>query len=177
MSPSGDPRPLTSEPLSLDLVNTVWVENGERRDLLSEEGGLRLWLAAHGFDVPANGRVRAALLEAREAMRAFLVEPTDPAARAQLDAVLARGAERTRLGRSGVEREVDVAATRRASWLAAVELVRLHQERPERIRPCGNPDCVLWFLDVSRPGTRRWCSMAGCGNREKARRHYAPTSA
>lgn len=163
--------------MSLDLVNTVWGEHGERRDLLSEEGGLPLWLDAHDLDVPANGRVRAALIEAREAMRAFLVEPADPAVRARLDAVLARGAERTRLGRGGVEREVDVAATWRVPWLAAVELVRLQQEQSERIRPCANPDCVLWFLDVSRPGKRRWCSMAGCGNREKARRHYVSTSA
>jgi predicted RNA-binding Zn ribbon-like protein len=32
---------------------------------------------------------------------------------------------------------------------------------------------VLHFFDVSKNGTRRWCSMSGCGNRAKARRHYA----
>lgn len=36
-----------------------------------------------------------------------------------------------------------------------------------RVRPCEHPDCVLWFLDTSRGGQRRWCSMAGCGNRAK----------
>jgi predicted RNA-binding Zn ribbon-like protein len=28
-------------------------------------------------------------------------------------------------------------------------------------------------LDLSRGKTRRWCSMDDCGNRAKARRHYA----
>jgi predicted RNA-binding Zn ribbon-like protein len=39
----------------------------------------------------------------------------------------------------------------------------------ERIRSCAAADCHLVFVDVSRPGTRRWCSMARCGNRAKAR--------
>lgn len=34
--------------------------------------------------------------------------------------------------------------------------------------------CAGWlFLDGSRPGTRRWCDMAVCGNRAKVRQHYA----
>src|SRR5882757_1265741 len=36
-----------------------------------------------------------------------------------------------------------------------------------RIRGCANPDCGALFLDSSRPGTRRWCSMDTCGNLAK----------
>jgi predicted RNA-binding Zn ribbon-like protein len=36
-----------------------------------------------------------------------------------------------------------------------------------RIRECAAPDCALLFVDSSRPGQRRWCSMKGCGNRMK----------
>lgn len=36
-----------------------------------------------------------------------------------------------------------------------------------RVRECAAPDCALLFVDTSRPGRRRWCSMAGCGNRVK----------
>jgi predicted RNA-binding Zn ribbon-like protein len=36
-----------------------------------------------------------------------------------------------------------------------------------RIRECAGPDCAALFLDSSRPGTRRWCSMDTCGNRAK----------
>ena len=34
---------------------------------------------------------------------------------------------------------------------------------------------ALHFFDISRNGTRRWCSMAAGGNRAKASRHYART--
>jgi predicted RNA-binding Zn ribbon-like protein len=36
-----------------------------------------------------------------------------------------------------------------------------------RVRECAAPDCALLFLDRSRPGRRRWCSMKACGNRSK----------
>ncbi|KUN53006.1 hypothetical protein AQJ46_50605 [Streptomyces canus] len=37
----------------------------------------------------------------------------------------------------------------------------------ERVRACSGPTCAAWFLDMSRPGTRRWCSMDTCGNQAK----------
>jgi len=36
-----------------------------------------------------------------------------------------------------------------------------------RVRGCANPDCGALFLDSSRPGQRRWCSMSTCGNLAK----------
>jgi predicted RNA-binding Zn ribbon-like protein len=36
-----------------------------------------------------------------------------------------------------------------------------------RVRDCASPDCGAVFLDSSRPGTRRWCSMGTCGNQAK----------
>jgi len=41
-----------------------------------------------------------------------------------------------------------------------------------RVRRCANGECQWLFLDESRTGMRRWCDMAACGNRAKARRHY-----
>jgi len=46
-------------------------------------------------------------------------------------------------------------------------------ERTERIKLCAGEDCGWLFYDASRNLTRRWCSMADCGNLAKARRHYA----
>ncbi|MGZ5450911.1 MAG: CGNR zinc finger domain-containing protein [Thermoanaerobaculia bacterium] len=43
---------------------------------------------------------------------------------------------------------------------------------PSRIRRCGGANCILFFYDATRSATRRWCSMAGCGNRMKAALHY-----
>ena len=45
------------------------------------------------------------------------------------------------------------------------------QDRAD-IRECDAPDCEWLFLDHSRNGSRRWCDMKSCGNRQKARRHY-----
>jgi predicted RNA-binding Zn ribbon-like protein len=48
----------------------------------------------------------------------------------------------------------------------AIELFGGHET--QRVRECANPRCALLFMDSSRPGTRRWCSMRRCGNRSKA---------
>ncbi len=42
-----------------------------------------------------------------------------------------------------------------------------------RVKNCEGPTCTLWFHDVSQNHTRRWCSMAVCGNRAKAAAHRA----
>jgi predicted RNA-binding Zn ribbon-like protein len=41
----------------------------------------------------------------------------------------------------------------------------------ERLRICPGPGCRGRFLDDSPAGRRRWCSMAVCGNRNKAAAH------
>ena len=46
-----------------------------------------------------------------------------------------------------------------------------------RIKKCGNDTCDWLFYDSSRNQSRRWCDMKECGNRAKARRHYARTKA
>ena len=42
----------------------------------------------------------------------------------------------------------------------------------DKVKRCANPECGWLFLDDSRAGKRRWCSMQSCGNRAKAKRHY-----
>ena len=43
-----------------------------------------------------------------------------------------------------------------------------------RVRRCEDDrGCGYLFIDTSRNRSRRWCSMESCGNRAKARRHYA----
>jgi len=53
---------------------------------------------------------------------------------------------------------------------AAVDL--LISSSPGLVRECAGDGCGWLFLDRSNSGKRRWCSMADCGNRNKARRHY-----
>jgi predicted RNA-binding Zn ribbon-like protein len=40
------------------------------------------------------------------------------------------------------------------------------------LRQCEDSGCGWLFLDRSNAHTRRWCSMADCGNRNKARKYY-----
>lgn len=54
---------------------------------------------------------------------------------------------------------------------AAVDL--LTSPRVERVKQCHSSSCDWLFLDESRNRSRRWCDMRECGNRAKARRHYA----
>lgn len=38
-----------------------------------------------------------------------------------------------------------------------------------RVRQCGDAYCSWLFVDTSRNGSRRWCSMELCGNRDRVR--------
>jgi predicted RNA-binding Zn ribbon-like protein len=42
-----------------------------------------------------------------------------------------------------------------------------------RVEMCAAPYCGWIFLDQSKNRSRRWCSMEGCGSRQKMRRLYA----
>lgn len=60
-------------------------------------------------------------------------------------------------------------------WSAA-EL--LTSDELDRVKECPGADGCGWlFLDTSKNRSRQWCAMDGCGNRAKARRHYARTRA
>ncbi|WRZ92895.1 CGNR zinc finger domain-containing protein [Streptomyces sp. NBC_01007] len=208
MSTSPDPRPLTGEPVSLDLLNTRWIQEGVVRDLLTGTEGLEVWLAGNGLDFPADDTVLRHTLEARDALRAVIDTPhgqgddrrsgttdddgpggtadgdgpvsTGPRitaeAAARVDAVLAHGRVRLTLTAQGPggTPEFDDPSWGPA-WLAARNYLELLDTAPDRIRRCAHDACILHFFDTSRNGTRRWCSMAACGNRAKASRHYART--
>ena len=62
------------------------------------------------------------------------------------------------------ERELAVRAV--LAWGAVA------RQSPGRLRPCANDECRLFLIDRSKANAARWCSMAVCGNRMKARRHY-----
>ncbi|WP_244231779.1 CGNR zinc finger domain-containing protein [Rathayibacter sp. VKM Ac-2804] len=64
------------------------------------------------------------------------------------------------------------AAARQAlSTLAREAVDLLGGGTPGRLRRCDAEDCRILYLDTSRAGSRRWCSMQRCGNRAKVRAH------
>jgi predicted RNA-binding Zn ribbon-like protein len=75
----------------------------------------------------------------------------------------------------GIEWVLDVPEGRSAAARAVLAWDALRVSGPGRLRPCANSECRLFLIDRSKPNNARWCSMAVCGNRMKARRHYQRT--
>jgi predicted RNA-binding Zn ribbon-like protein len=176
MPSSEDPRPLLGEPLSLDLLNTIWIDSGGSHDLLDDLAGLRIWLAGTGRPElsEVSEKVRESLVHAREVLRSYVTGQNAAAAQDELNAILGRGRLVRGLGPTGPATTVKTdAPAELAAWTALDDYLSLLERDPSRIRHCAHPDCVLHFYDVSPKANRRWCSMAGCGNRAKAARHYA----
>jgi predicted RNA-binding Zn ribbon-like protein len=106
--------------------------------------------------------------------------PAEPSALATLNAMLASAFSQRRL--APVAKRLTWVWTAEAEdldrplWpvaLSAAEL--LVSDDLRRVRQCAGDDCGFLFLDTGRGPGRRWCDMAHCGNRAKARRHYRRT--
>ncbi len=65
-----------------------------------------------------------------------------------------------------LRREGDLDAV--VSALARTALELLGGPERARVKWCAGEGCTRPFVDRSRGGRRRWCGMAGCGDRAKA---------
>lgn len=170
------------------------MREGSLQDLLTGTEGLAVWLAANGLEgrFTADPATLRHVLRARDALKAAVDgvpgngaiadgatakgATAEGAATEGVDAVLEHGRIRPTLTAEGPgERAEFTDPAWGPAWLAARNYLELLAAAPDRIRRCAHEACVLHFFDTSRNGTRRWCSMAGCGNRAKASRHYART--
>jgi predicted RNA-binding Zn ribbon-like protein len=154
----------------LDLLNSRPLVNGEERDALGRPADGRRWARAHGGE---GSRAELALLrEARDILRDVVTGERPPAALSPLLEGVHQVPEFTADGLHWAVRTPPYARL-------AVEMVlawaAVEEQLPGRLRPCANDECRLFLLDRSRANRARWCSMAVCGNREKARRHYERT--
>jgi predicted RNA-binding Zn ribbon-like protein len=155
---------VADEALLLALLNSSPVVDGVPADELADDGMARTWLDAHA---PWSGPVPAAELRtARTALQEVVRGHAVPTSLAPLlDGVV----RRPELTAGGLEWRIDgdsVAVRAVLAWDA------LRGGAPGRLRPCANDACALFLIDRSRANNARWCSMAVCGNRMKARRHY-----
>jgi predicted RNA-binding Zn ribbon-like protein len=150
------------------------------RDRMTDE--IRAFPPPGGLASPPAARILAGEAEAlraavHELLRATAAgeAPSDRTLLA-LDRALRAGPTVARVIRSGarVGLRDEVAARTPLALLAplARAAVRLAAEvDPDRLRVCDAPTCGRWFVDTSKGGRRRWCSMTRCGNRAKAARH------
>ena len=151
----------------LALLNSTPVVDGVPADDLADPARARAWLAsAGGLGTEAElQQVR----QVRQALQAVVrgEQPPDVLAPALQGMAcvpaLAHGQVAWTLS-GPPERQLAVRAV--LAWDA------LARHSPGRLRPCANDECRLFLIDRSKANAARWCSMAVCGNRMKARRHY-----
>ncbi|MEU4680317.1 CGNR zinc finger domain-containing protein [Micromonospora sp. NPDC023737] len=155
------------ETLLLDLLNTTPVVDGVPRDDLADAEAGREWLTAHG-QPPTEGEWRA-LLDARGALQGLVRGDEAPRSVARfVDGV----SYRPSVVQDGIAWTLDLPRGRSAAARAVLAWDALRVSSPGRLRPCANPECRRFLVDHSKSNSARWCSMAICGNRMKARRHY-----
>lgn len=76
---------------------------------------------------------------------------------------------RPELDPAGVRRWASPVTGDQILGAAARDAIELIGQSVDRLRECHADDCSLLFVDTSRPGSRRWCSMQRCGNRNKVK--------
>ena len=154
----------------LELLNTTPVVNGVVQDQLADPEAAEAWQRAHGGSGTADEHRH--LLQARDALQE-VVRGSRPAT--SLAPVLEGVTSRPQVSSDGVSWELDARKERRMAVQAVMTWSALQKAMPGRLRPCANPECRRFLLDRSKTNKARWCSMAVCGNRMKARRHYQRT--
>lgn len=147
---------LTPE-LLVDFLNTLDVEEGT--DTLADTSGLAEWARAHGVE-PGE---REEAQRARDALRAIVDGDA-----AELPPVA--------LATTCDARSVGLSARTAAEAAVAASVILSIQGRLGRVKLCGGEDCRWAFYDASRNGSRQWCSMEVCGNRQKARTYRSKQS-
>ncbi len=161
--------------LALDLPATLAGRiSGQLREALAAPDDLDRWLVAAGLADAAPGATPEDLSAAR-----MLREAVFELAMAQVDGRTAPEPHRLALNRLAAQPDApprldpDGVARRQGSarmLLAGVArdaVLLLGGPEAGRIRQCEGGSCAILFLDTSRKGDRRWCSMSACGNRAK----------
>ncbi len=182
--------------LALDLINTKVVDgDGNEVELLNNSGDLLDWAVVTGILTrkqaaqakrewvhdDGESLISRALDFRRELkLMAEALTKGKPVPRSSVDRIneilkLKSGFFEVRADGKGYEKEfrpdlddsVDILL---AIAESAADL--LCYGVPSHVKKCERETCVLYFYDTSKRHGRRWCSMAGCGNRAKANAFY-----
>ena len=181
--------PFIAGHVALDFVNTA-EERGhpEAGDALSTPADLRLWGRRYSLIARAGGDdadeqaelVRArearellyalffARVHGREADASQLARLSEFAAAAYAAATL-QAAEDGNVGWRWSRSEL--ATIRHVVVAGAIDLLQVPPS--PRLKQCPGEHCGWFFLDVTKRGNRRWCSMSECGQEAKDQRRRA----
>jgi predicted RNA-binding Zn ribbon-like protein len=177
--------------LAVDFVNTRPVLDEGPRELLPDLESLERWLIAAGVlsspkraihlrrwrESPKAAAFMKSLLAFRETLRAEIIRregglPITEAFLTELNRLLEKHPARMAVQRQAKELSLNLVFEPREPddiWapLAAAAADLLSGVPKDRMRKCESESCVLHFYDTSKKGSRRWCSMALCGNKVK----------
>lgn len=183
---------------ALDFINSTAAPAQDTIELIADGPGYLRWLDLAGlitapesqalrsrFSRAELDRAAAAAVALREWLRPLIaawaagdLAVPDKHALARLNATLAEDSRHAEISRC----DGTLVVTDRRAWSspqallappaqAAADLLA-HGDR-SLVRNCEGPTCTLWFYDRTKAHQRRWCTMAVCGNRAKARAHRA----
>jgi len=175
----------------IDFVNTKMTPGGQLVDQLARNGDVVAWMVDVGMI--EEGTVLFSVSDAQDLLdevRAFRQQMRD-----MLAAIVAE--------QPVAEETIGVINAQLVHWKATPQLIKTDNvyKRPfaykltgsaqllalltytaaqfvtdvdfRYVKQCDKSTCIRYFLDTSRNHSRRWCSMEGCGNRNKANKHYA----
>lgn len=156
------------------FANTVDLEDGS--DRLSSIPGLSAWLGEHGLDGPVGEEDLALARRARDGIRALIhvthdePRPRDERDIAALDDVVDAAGLAPSFSTHGVRlaARADGVPGTLGDLLAVVDEA-MADGTWQRLKLCDDEGCRWAFYDQSRNRSGRWCDMAVCGNRNKAR--------
>jgi len=181
--------------LALDFVNTRPVQDGQAMELLPDFKAVLRWfqtadlltpqqarsLQQHWENSPQTRQTVEALRALREELRREILaweagSKPHQATLERLNHLMAEHPMRTRLSTAGNGLTTELYFEPRQPQdlfapLAHSAAALFASVERGRVRKCAN--CVLHFHDTSKKGTRRWCSMQLCGNREKVAAYAA----
>jgi predicted RNA-binding Zn ribbon-like protein len=140
--------------LLVDFLNTLDVEDGV--DTIDDDAAFTEWALSHRVEAGD----RSAAKQVRDALRAVIDGESASLPSVELE---------TTCG----ERNVGLTARTAGEAAVASSVILSIQGKLERVKLCGADDCRWAFYDQSRNGSRTWCSMGVCGNRQKARTYRA----
>ena len=161
------------------FVNTNDLETGP--DLLPDAPALAAWLSASGIlepGAPVTAADHDRAIELREAIRELVAAhaglPSDPDAARLVNDAAGRAALRPVLD-DPLTMRLEPSATGIDAALGRI-VAAIHEAIAEgtwpRLKACERDVCRWAFYDHSKNQSSHWCSMAGCGAREKSRRAY-----